>query len=83
MSVSYLVSRDTSGLSVEEVVSATIETLTENITDSVVSPLFYAFIFGVGGAAAYRVVNTMDAMIGYKDPETVKIGWFLQSWMML
>lgn len=76
MSVSYLVSRDTSELSVEEVVSATIETLTENITDSVVSPLFYTFIFGVGGAAAYRVVNTMDAMIGYKDPETVKIGWF-------
>jgi adenosylcobinamide-phosphate synthase len=75
-SVSYLVSRDTSELSVEEVVSATIETLTENIADSVVSPLFYAFIFGVPGAVAYRAVNTMDAMLGYKDPETLKIGWF-------
>ena len=45
-SVSYLVSRDTSLLSREELISATIETLTENITDSVVSPLFYTFFFG-------------------------------------
>lgn len=74
--MSYLVSRDTKNLTIEEIVSATIETLTENITDSVIAPLFYAFIFGVPGAVAYRVVNTLDAMVGYKKPETIKIGWF-------
>lgn len=75
-SMSYLVSRDTSSLSKEELSSAAIETLTENITDSVISPLFYAFIFGVPGAVAYRVINTLDAMVGYKKPETIDIGWF-------
>ncbi|MEN4019466.1 MAG: cobalamin biosynthesis protein [Methanobacterium sp.] len=74
--VSYLVSRDTANLSSEEIVSATVETLTENITDSVIAPIFYAFIFGVPGAVAYRAVNTLDAMVGYKKHETIKIGWF-------
>ena len=75
-SLSYLVSRDTTNLSSEEIISATIETLTENITDSVIAPLFYAFIFGVLGAVFYRVINTLDAMVGYKKPEIIEIGWF-------
>jgi adenosylcobinamide-phosphate synthase len=75
-SVSYLVSRDTSQLSYEKVISAVIETLTENITDSVVSPIFYTFILGILGGIAYRVVNTLDAMIGYKNPKNINIGWF-------
>lgn len=75
-SVSYLVSRDTTHLSYEELVSATIETLTENITDSVISPLFYTFFLGVLGGVAYRVINTLDAMVGYKDEENINIGWF-------
>ena len=75
-SMSYLVSRNTSELSESEIVSATVETLTENITDSVIAPLFYAFIFGVVGAVAYRVINTLDAMVGYKTPENIEIGWF-------
>lgn len=74
--MSYLVSRNTQDLSSEEIISATVETLTENITDSVIAPLFYAFIFGVPGAVVYRAVNTLDAMVGYKKPETIKIGWF-------
>jgi len=74
--VSYLVSRKTSNLSKEELISATIETLTENITDSVIAPLIYAFIFGVLGAVFYRVINTLDAMVGYKNPENINIGWF-------
>ena len=74
--MSYLVSRDTTKLSSEEIISATVETLTENITDSVIAPLFYAFIFGVLGAVFYRVINTLDAMVGYKKPETIEIGWF-------
>jgi adenosylcobinamide-phosphate synthase len=74
--VSYLVSRDTSKLSKEELVSAAVESLTENITDSVISPIFYTFIFRVEGAVAYRVINTLDSMVGYKDQENMKIGWF-------
>ncbi len=75
-SVSYLVSRDTSNLSKEELASAAVETLTENITDSVISPLFYTFFLGVLGAMAYRVINTLDAMVGYKDEINKDIGWF-------
>lgn len=75
-SVSYLVSRDTSQLSETELISATVESLTENITDSVVSPLFYAFFLGVVGGVAYRVINTLDAMVGYKNEEYEYVGWF-------
>ena len=75
-SMSYLVSRNTKELNEEDLTSATIETLTENITDSIIAPLFYAFIFGVLGAVVYRVINTLDAMVGYKTPEKIKIGWF-------
>ena len=74
--LSYLVSRQTDSLTNEEIISATIETLTENITDSVIAPLFYTFIFGVIGAVFYRAVNTLDAMVGYKKPDTINIGWF-------
>jgi adenosylcobinamide-phosphate synthase len=48
-------------------VSATIESLAENLTDSVVSPLLYYAVFGLPGALAYRAINTMDAMLGYRD----------------
>ena len=75
-SVSYLVSRETSHLTREELISATIETLTENITDSVISPLFYTLFLGVLGGVAYRVINTLDAMVGYKNKEYINIGWF-------
>lgn len=60
-----LVSRDTRGLTRRQVVSATVESLAENASDSLVAPLFYFLLFGVPGAVAYRVVNTLDAMIGY------------------
>lgn len=75
-SVSYLVSRDTSSLSKEELASAAVESLTENITDSVISPLFYTFFLGVLGGMAYRVINTLDAMVGYQDEINRDIGWF-------
>lgn len=74
--VSYLVSRDTTNLTKEELSSAAVESLTENITDSVISPLFYTFLFGVLGGMAYRVINTLDAMVGYKDEINRDIGWF-------
>ena len=49
------------------IVSATVESLAENLTDSVVSPLLYYVLLGLPGALAYRAINTMDAMIGYRD----------------
>jgi len=60
-----LVSRDTQGLPKSLVVSATVESVAENTSDSFVAPLFYFLLFGVPGAIAYRVVNTLDAMVGY------------------
>ena len=57
------------------IISAVIETLTENITDSVVSPILYTFILDYW-CNCYRVVNTLDAMIGYKNPKNINIGWF-------
>lgn len=60
-----LVSRKTENLSREQVISAAIESCSENLCDSVVAPLFYFAIFGLPGAVAYRIVNTFDAMIGF------------------
>ena len=60
-----LVSRDTQSLGKPELVSATVESVAENVADSFVAPLFYFLLFGVPGAMTYRVVNTLDAMIGY------------------
>ena len=60
-----LVSRDTGKLSQPSIISAAVESVAENISDSFVAPLFYFLFFGVTGAVAYRVVNTMDAIIGY------------------
>ncbi len=60
-----LVSRDTRGLPKPLLVSATVESVAESTCDSFVAPLFYFLLFGVPGAIAYRVVNTLDAMVGY------------------
>ncbi len=60
-----LVSRDTTNLDKESIISATVESAAENMCDSFTAPLFYFLLFGVPGAVAYRVVNTFDAMIGY------------------
>ncbi|MDP2729028.1 MAG: cobalamin biosynthesis protein [Dehalococcoidales bacterium] len=60
-----LVSRDTGNLPEPLLVSAAVESVAENTSDSFIAPLFYFLLFGVPGAVAYRVVNTLDAMIGY------------------
>lgn len=60
-----LVSRETRALGKPALVSATVESVAENTCDSFVAPLFYFLLLGVPGAVAYRVVNTVDAMIGY------------------
>ena len=90
-SVSYLVSRNTDELSESFIVSAVIESMTENITDSYVAPIFYYTIFGVVILInplnnqlfylllipmLYRMFNTLDAMLGYKTEELINIGFF-------
>jgi adenosylcobinamide-phosphate synthase len=60
-----LVSRKTENLSREQVISAAIESCSENLCDSFVAPLFYFALFGMPGAVAYRIINTFDAMIGF------------------
>lgn len=64
--LSWLCSRDASGLSPEGLAAATIESVAENLSDSLVAPLFYYACFGLPGALAYRAINTADAMIGYR-----------------
>ncbi|WP_321505791.1 adenosylcobinamide-phosphate synthase CbiB [uncultured Methanoregula sp.] len=72
--VQVLVSRDTAALDREHILSAGYESMTENITDSIISPLSFFLVFGLFGAAVYRAANTMDAMLGYRD-ERERIGW--------
>ncbi|WP_413828939.1 cobalamin biosynthesis protein [Methanobrevibacter sp. UBA412] len=92
-SISMFVSRDTSNLNEQYIISASIESMTENITDSYVSSIFYYFLFSligiffglnyyyiiflaILGANIHRVINTLDAMVGYKTTILANIGWF-------
>ncbi|MEI6046302.1 MAG: adenosylcobinamide-phosphate synthase CbiB [Chloroflexota bacterium] len=61
-----LVSRDASKLTDEQITAATIESVTENTTDSFVAPVLFFLFLGVPGALAYRLANTFDSMIGYR-----------------
>ena len=64
--VARIVGRDTSGLSAQEVRTAALETLAENLSDGVVAPLFWLALLGTPGMLAYKMVNTLDSMIGYR-----------------
>lgn len=88
-SISYLVSRNTDELTESFIVSATIESLSENITDSYVAVIFYYFVFTIIvliyninlyylliAPFIYRIFNTLDAMLGYKTDELIYIGFF-------
>ena len=72
----HLVSRDTADLADHEVAGAAVSSLAENLTDSVVAPLFYFALFGLPGAAVYRFVNTADAVLGYRTAELESFGKF-------
>lgn len=73
--VSMLVSRDVNELERPLVLSAAFESVSENLNDSIIAPLFYYSLLGLPGAALFRACNTMDAMLGYKD-ERIRLGWF-------
>ena len=64
--VARIVGRDTSQLSAQEVRTAALETLAENLSDGVVAPLFWYALLGVPGMMMYKMINTLDSMIGYK-----------------
>lgn len=74
--LSMIVKRDTNNLDKQHVISATLESISENIVDGITGPLFYFSIFGLVGAFVYRTVNTADSMIGYKTEIFRNIGWF-------
>ncbi|MGI0061146.1 MAG: cobalamin biosynthesis protein [Nitrosotalea sp.] len=74
--LSMIVKRDTKNLDKQHVISATLESISENIVDGITGPLFYFSIFGLIGAFVYRSVNTADSMIGYKTEIFKNIGWF-------
>ncbi len=63
-----LCSRDPEQLDGETLLAATVQSLAENASDSFIAPLFFFLLFGVPGAMAYRAINTLDAMIGYRGP---------------
>ena len=64
--VARIVGRDTSELSAQEVRTAALETLAENLSDGVIAPLFWLTLLGTPGMLAYKMVNTLDSMIGYR-----------------
>lgn len=64
--VARIVGRDTNSLSAQEVRTAALETLAENLSDGVIAPLFWLLLLGPAGMLTYKMVNTLDSMIGYK-----------------
>ena len=74
--VGRIVGRDTSELSAQEIRTAALETLAENLSDGVVAPLFWCALLGVPGMLAYKMVNTLDSMIGYRNGRYRDFGCF-------
>lgn len=73
--LSGIVGRDTEELEVPEIIRAVIETMSENLSDGVIAPLFYLALLGPAGMAAYKAVNTLDSMVGYKNERYRELGW--------
>lgn len=72
--LSWIVGRDTSELTPKEIYTAVLETMAENLSDGVVAPLFYYAIGGFPAMMAYKMVNTLDSMIGYRDERFRQFG---------
>ena len=72
--VARIVGRDTSELSAQEVRTAALETLAENLSDGVIAPLFWLLLLGTPGMLAYKMVNTLDSMIGYHTERYLQFG---------
>lgn len=74
--VSYMVSRETEQLDEQEICKATIESVLENGSDAVFAPIFWFLIAGAPGALFHRLINTLDAMWGYRNQRYRDFGWF-------
>lgn len=74
--VARIVGRNTNQLTDHQVRSATLETLAENLSDGVVAPLFWYAVAGLPGMMVYKMINTLDSMIGYKSERYLKFGMF-------
>ncbi|MBA3966519.1 MAG: cobalamin biosynthesis protein CobD [Nitrospirales bacterium] len=73
--VGRLVGRDTAALSEEEIVRATVESVSENTSDGIVAPLFYLALGGPACAMAYKAISTLDSMVGYRTDRYRDFGW--------
>jgi adenosylcobinamide-phosphate synthase len=73
--LSFIVGRETEQLGEQEVIRGAIETVAENTSDGVIAPLFYLILGGPALAAAYKAVNTLDSMVGYKNDRYLAFGW--------
>ncbi len=73
--LSLIVGRDTQSLDEPEIVRAVVETVAENASDGVIAPLFYLAIGGPALALAYKAVNTLDSMVGYRNARYLHFGW--------
>lgn len=69
------VGRDTSKLDESKSASAVIESLAESFVDGILAPLFYFMVFGLPGALAYRMINTLDSMVGYRKEPFIDLGY--------
>ncbi len=74
--IAYLVSRQTDQLSKRDIYKAAVETMIENTTDAIVAPLFYYSLFGFVGMALYKMINTLDSMIAYRNERYEYFGKF-------
>ena len=73
--LAMIVGRDTDDLDETEILRAAIETVSENLSDAVIAPLFYLALFGPAGMAAYKAINTLDSMCGYRNDRYREFGW--------
>ena len=73
--VSQLVGRDTAPMDAAACRRAAVESLSENLTDGFTSPLFWYLVFGLPGVVLFKVVSTMDSMVGYKTERYLRFGW--------
>ena len=74
--LSMIVKRNTTNLDKNHVLSGVLESISENTVDGITGPMFYYAFFGLSGAFFYRIVNTADSMIGYKNDLFKNLGWF-------
>ncbi|MBD1378710.1 adenosylcobinamide-phosphate synthase CbiB [Metabacillus arenae] len=73
--LSFIVGRDTEHLQEEEITRGAVETVAENTNDGITAPLFWAFVGGAPLAILYRLVNTLDSMVGYRNERYNQFGW--------